>query len=164
MEQTFLRHKIVHGLFNVTIAVKGINGLWEIAVGILFFFFKTDTIYRLLISFAGYGIVRNSGHATTNYLLKQAHNFSPSTKYFIAFYFVFYGIINLFLVIFLLRGKLWAYPVAMLFFLFFIVYQFYRFFLHHSGLLLFFTLFDIFLVLLTWLEYQRLKKEAVEVL
>lgn len=154
--KTNLHKRIVHSLFEITILVKGINGIWEIAVGILFFFFKTDTIYRAIMQVTGYPIVRHSGRLTTDYLVRQANNFSLSTKHFLAFYFIFYGVINIFLVVALLKGKLWAYPTAIAFFIFFILYQCYRLFLHHSGLLLFFTVFDICLVVLTWLEYLRL--------
>ncbi len=159
MEQDFLKNKVVHSLFEMTILIKGVNGFLEIIIGILFLFFKTEDIYKAMISVTGYRIVSHSGHFTTNYLLKQANNFSLSTKYFIALYFIFYGIVNIFLVISLLKGKLWAYPTAIIFFILFIFYQIYRFFLRRSGLLLFFTIFDIFLVFLTWLEYKRLKEK-----
>jgi uncharacterized membrane protein len=153
------QRNILHNLFEITIFMKGIHGIWEVAVGIMFFFIKTQTVYNVIMAVAGYDIVKDSGHFATNYLMNQANNFSLSTKYFLAWYFLFYGLVNLFLVFFLLKGKLWAYPMAILFFVFFICYQFFRFFRHHSGLLLFFTLFDIFLVFLTWLEYQGIKKE-----
>ncbi len=158
MDNNFLQNKMVHGLFKVTVFMKGISGCLEIIIGTVFFFFKREAIYQAIISATGYKIIKGSGHLTTDYLTKQANNFSTNTKYFIAAYFLFYGVINIFLVISLLRGKLWAYPAAILFFISFIIYQWYRFFVHHSGLLLFFTLFDIFLVVLTWLEYKRLKK------
>jgi|SRR3989344_2051541 len=152
------KNNIIHGLFEVTILLKGINGFWEILVGILFFFLKQDTIYRAIVSFTESSLVKYSGQFTFDYLLRQADNFSLSAKYFLAFYFFFYGVINILLVISLLRGKLWAYPTAIFFFIIFIVYQWYRFLLHRSGLLLFFTLFDILLVVVTWLEYGRIKR------
>lgn len=153
-----IKNKIIHNLFEITIFMKGIHGLWEVAVGFLFFLLKTETIYKSIIFFTGDEIVDGPGHSTINYFIRMANNFSLSTKHFIALYFLFYGLVNIFLVIFLSRGKLWAYPAAITFYIFFIIYQFYRLFLHHSGLLLFFTIFDIFLVFLIWLEYKRLKK------
>lgn len=159
---TFLQQKkdrVVHGLFEVTILMKGIHGIWETALGALFFFIKTESIYKFLVLATDFRVVRMSDF-TTNYLTRQADNFSLSTQHFIAFYFLFYGLVNLFLVYFLSQGKLWAYPCAIVFFAFFILYQFYRYFLHHSGLLLFFSLFDICLVVLTWMEYRRIKSQS----
>ncbi len=162
MENGFLDKKIIHDFFKVSIFFKGINGIWEIAVGVLFLLFKRETIHRDLLTISDFAIVKHSSYFASNYLTHQANSFSLNTKYFLAFYFFFYGVINLFLVISLLKGKLWAYPAAMFFFILFIVYQGYRFSLHHSGLLLFFTILDIALVALTWIEYQNVKKKRLE--
>jgi uncharacterized membrane protein len=157
----YSRDKILHDLFNVTILIKGINGVWEIIVGVLFLIFKRETIYRAIITLTEQKIVSGLSHSANNYVIRQANNFSTNTKYFIAFYFLFYGVVNIFLVVSLLRGKLWAYPTAILFFIFFILYQFYIFFLRRSSLLLLFTIFDVCLVFLAWLEYQRVKKNTL---
>lgn len=154
-----LKSKVIHNVFSITILMKGIAGVFEIMIGVLFFLVRTETIYKILISITNQRAINRSGHIITNYFQRQADNFSVSTQYFIAIYFLFYGIVNMFLVISLLKGKLWAYPATMIFFSLFTVYMFYRFLLHRSGTLLFFIIFDIFLVVLTWLEYKRLKKD-----
>jgi len=157
MNKDLLPGKLIHRFFEVTILVKGFNGIWEIVTGFLFLFFKNETIYNAIIIASNQKIFSGSENFANHYLTRQADNFSSSTQYFIAIYFLFYGIINIFLVISLLKGKLWAYPAAILFFLLFIVYQCYRLYLRHSGLLLFLTIFDAFLVALTFLEYKRVK-------
>ena len=80
------------------------------------------------------------------------------SKYFLAVYFLFYGIVNIFLMVFLLRNKLWAYPTAIIFFTAFTSYLCYRFYQYRSWPLLFFIVFDIIFVVLTYLEYRRVKK------
>lgn len=152
-----VEENMVHGLFEITMLAKGINGCFEILIGFSFFFFPRNSIHRIIETVTGYKIVRGSGHIAANYVIHLANNVSLSTQYFIATYFLAYGLVNIFLVVFLVRGKIWAYPVAIAFFTLFIFYQFYRFFLHHSDVLLLLTLFDICLVALTWLEYQRIK-------
>ena len=137
--------------------MKGIGGLIEIITGILFFL-KRETIRAVILSIPD-RFSENSGHYTVDYLIKQANNFSLSTQYFIIIYILFHGVVNIFLVISLLKGKLWAYPTAIIFFSLFIIYQFYRSILHHSGFLFFVSVFDIFLVILTWLEYKRLENK-----
>ena len=153
-----LKNNIVRSLFRMTIIVKGVNGVWEVAVGVSLFFFKQQDIHSALMFAARHSVIQISGYNSAHYIVKQANNFSVSIQYFIAWYFLFYGLVNIFLVVFLLKDKWWAYPGAIVFFTLFILYQCYRFFLHQSGLLLFFTLFDMLLVFLTWLEYQRVKK------
>ncbi|MBX4200685.1 DUF2127 domain-containing protein [Candidatus Parcubacteria bacterium] len=156
-----LQRAIVHRVFKIALLLKGFNGCAEIVIAIGFFFFKKETIYDSLMVLAGRGTAGISEHFATGYLVREAYDFS-SAKYFLAFYFLFYGLVNIFLVISLLRGKLWAYPVSIIATCFFILYLAYRLFLYHSGLLLFFTLIDIALVILTWLEYQGIKEEVVK--
>ncbi len=124
----FSEKKIWHNLFEISILVKGLNGFWEIALGSALLFFRTDHIYAL----------------------------SASTRHFIAVYFLFYGVVNIFLMVFLLKGKLWAYPAAITFFLGFTVYLCQRLYRYRSGLLLVFILFDVLFIFLTFLEYRRI--------
>ncbi len=162
MSDGLLQNKIIHSFFEITVLMKGIHGVLEIIVGILFFFIKTETVYTVFIHIINQRIIKSSGHFATNYLTKQANNFSLGTKYFIAVYFLFYGVVNIFLVISLLKGRLWAYPTAIVSFILFAMYQVYRSFTHHSQLLLYLSLFDVLLVGLILLEYKRLKKEAID--
>ncbi len=152
-----LQRAIVHRVFKITLFLKGFNGCAEILISILFFFFKRESISRAFM----WGTAGLSDHFPSSYLANHVDNVSGA-KYFIAYYFLFYGVMNIFLVISLLRGKLWAYPVTMIATSFFILYLLYRFFSYHSGLLLFFTLIDVALVILTWLEYQRIREEIVK--
>src|SRR3989344_8741015 len=125
------QNKIIHRLFEATIFMKGLNGLWEIAAGLLLLNFKKETISAAITSFANYSI-GEADHVASQYLMKQAANFSSSTQYFLAMYFLFYGIVNLFLVISLWKGKLWAYPAAIIFFISFTVYMAHRFIMYRS--------------------------------
>lgn len=155
-----LGNQLVHGFFEVTVLCKGISGIVEICSSFLLILFKPATISRAIISFTHERIVRHSGAFAMNFATNQANHFSLATQRFVAFYLLFYGVINIFLVISLLRGKLWAYPTAIVCFSLFTVYMFIRFLFNHSVVLSFFIIFDIFLFVLTWLEYQRVKLTA----
>lgn len=128
---------ITHGLFEVTVFAKGISGVLEILSG-AFLLFKRQTAARFMTA-----------------ALNHSPGFSYSTQHFIAVYLLFYGAINIFLVVSLLRGRLWAYPVAIACFLIFTAYMFVRFLFNHSLVLSGFIVFDFFLIALTWLEYKR---------
>ncbi len=91
--------------------------------------------------------------------MHRGERLSQATYYFIAFYLLFYGVVNMFLVISLLLGKLWAYPAAMIFFTLFTSYMFVRFLHNGSPILFLFAVYDMFLIVLTSLEYQRIKKQ-----
>jgi uncharacterized membrane protein len=91
------------------------------------------------------------------YMLQTAHDFSLSTQYFTSIYLLSHGVIKAFLIVGLLREKLWYYPVTIVVFVSFIVYQLYRFNHTHSIWLLLITLLDIIVIWLTWHEYRYLQ-------
>ena len=63
----------------------------------------------------------------------------------------------------LLRRELWAYPVAFVFLGGFIVYQIYRMAYAPSVGLALLTVFDVFIIWLTWREYLRTRRKAAPV-
>jgi uncharacterized membrane protein len=69
-----------------------------------------------------------------------------------------HGVIKVFLVESLLRGRLLAYPTAIVFFALFIVYQMYRYYLHPSSGMIALSILDLIVIVLTWLEYRQLKR------
>jgi uncharacterized membrane protein len=77
-------------------------------------------------------------------------------------YLLSHGIIKIILVVALLQQRLWAYPWLIVFLSIFIVYQIYRLVLHLSLGLLALTLFDIFIVALTVLEYRKHRARVAE--
>ena len=124
------KNSVVHGLFELTIGMKAISGLVEIISGSLLFFVPHTRVMGRV---------------------------SYNTQYFVAIYLLFYGVVNIFLVLFLWRGKLWAYPTAIICFSLFTSYMFVRFLHTHSLLLLVFAVYDVVLIILTDLEYRRIK-------
>ena len=82
---------------------------------------------------------------------------SASTKLFGNVYLIARGLAKVVLVVGLLRGKRWAYPVAIAFLGLFIAYQCYRLSYQFSLGLLPLTLFDGIIVALIWREYRFLK-------
>ncbi len=152
MRRDFLQNKIIHNLFEITVFMKGVNGFLEILIG-SFFFLKKETIQAIIFS-PRYAFIH---YIPISHVMRRLDTLSLSTQYFIGFYFLFYGIVNIFLVVSLLKGRLWAYPTSIVFHTLFIVYQTYRSILHSSIFLLSVSIFDAFLVMITWLEYKRLK-------
>ena len=77
--------------------------------------------------------------------------------YYLAFYFMFWGAIDIFMSILLLKHKLWAFPVAIYMIVIFIVYEIFRFFQTHSQMLLAVIVMDIFIIWIISREYKKLK-------
>ncbi len=58
----------------------------------------------------------------------------------------------------LLREELWAFPWAIAVFTGFGVYQITQYIKQPSIWMIVLTVFDVFVILLTWLEWQRVKR------
>ncbi|HEO8208653.1 TPA: DUF2127 domain-containing protein, partial [Streptococcus agalactiae] len=50
-----------------------------------------------------------------------------------------------------------AYPLSILVFVGFIIFQLREYFSSHSILMIFLCVFDVIMIILTWLEYQKMK-------
>lgn len=82
------------------------------------------------------------------------HGFSIT--YFLAAYFLFWGVVDVLLSISMLRHYLWAFPTSMLVIGAFVVYEIFRFTHTHSPILFSFILIDLFIVYLIFHERERL--------
>jgi uncharacterized membrane protein len=117
--------------FEVSIILKGLDGLLELVGGLLLLAVSPATI----------------GNGLTG-----------SAVRFAAAYLLVHGIVKVFLVVALLRNKLWAYPWLIFTLVVFIGYQLYRIALVPSAWLIALTVFDAFVVWLTWREWQKQRR------
>lgn len=149
---------IIHEAFRIGIFLKGIDGVLEIIGGFLLLAINPLTINKIVLALTQHEIVEDSKDFIANYLINAAHNLSVSSQLFFSFYLLSHGAIKIFLVVLLWQKRLWAYPVAIVFFILFIFYQVYRYIRFPSAWLIFLTIFDVFVIALTWLEYKNIKK------
>jgi len=162
MEKTDLsKSKITHILFEIGIFLKGLNGFLQIIGGFLLIFLKPSTFNKIVVLLTQNELSEDSQDLVANFLLKTAHQLSVNSQIFGVIFLLTHGLVKIFLVVSLRQRKLWAYPMAIVFFLAFIFYQLYRFTLSHSPWMIILTVLDIFVVVLTWLEYRRIKGEFI---
>ena len=146
-----VREKRIHQIFVVSVLVKGMHALVEIAGGIALALFNTDAIVRWL-----YKPGRPDWIEAT--LTRFANTFTGREHDYYVWFLASHGVINLALVIGLLRGKLWAYPATIAVLTLFIAYQLYRFtYTNDIGLILFSAL-DVVVIALAWHEYRLVKR------
>ncbi|MDD5527664.1 MAG: DUF2127 domain-containing protein [Patescibacteria group bacterium] len=147
-----------HNIFLASILLKGLNGVAEIVGGLLIIAFRPATVISLVDFLTQNEISEDPRDIIANYLIHSFQNYSPGLQFFWSAYFLIHGLIKVFLVVALLGHRLWAYPAAISVFALFIVYQLYRFSFGHSPFLIILSLFDIFVIIMTYLEYQRIRK------
>ena len=150
------KEKYIFWIFEYSLLLKAINSIWEIALGV--FVLLDKSLKETLIVLTQNEIVEDPHSFFAPHIQHILLRFSHGTLLFISIYLVGQGIIKIFLIIGILKKKLWAYPVAIYAFFAFVFYQIYRFSHTHAPLLIVFSIFDIITILLIQHEYQRQKK------
>ena len=139
---------------------KGIDGALEIIGGSLLLFVSPATIQAVLRGMTQHELSEDPHDFIANHLLRSVQNLSHSTTLFAAIYLLAHGAAKVVLVIAVLRDRTWAYPAIIVLLLGFIGYQLYRLALDPGIGLTLLTLFDAFVVVLTWKEYNAKHRHA----
>ncbi len=155
----FLTEKNIKLAFEISVVLKGLHALMELIGGAIILFISKEFVITTIFAITQEELSEDPKDFIAHYLTKLAQNFSVSAQQFAALYLLSHGLIKIFLVIGLLKEKLWAYPAAIVIFSTFIIYQLWRFAFTHSIWLLLLTIFDIIIIWLTWHEY-RYKKSS----
>ncbi len=141
--------------FKIGLVLKGLDGILEIAGGILLLFLSPHAIEHIARTLTAHELSQDPHDLIARYILHTASHLTTSTTLFGAVYLLSHGVAKVVLVALVLRDKLWAYPWLIALLLAFIAYQLYRITAVHFSIgLTALTIFDAVLVWLTWREYQ----------
>jgi uncharacterized membrane protein len=149
---------ILDRTFHAGITLKGIGGVMETIGGILLLFISpasmSETVRLLFLQ----ELARNPDGFFASRVLKESSKFANLDPTFASLYLLSHGITKVALVVCLWMNKLWAYPLTIVVFAGFCVYQIHRYLHTHAISLVLLTIFDIFLIYLTWREYLEQKR------
>lgn len=148
-----INENVIRLALKVSLIVKSFFAILEIFGGLIFYFVSQNYIVNFIYAITQDELSQDSNDFIASHLVSFSNNLFPSTKHFIAFYFLSHGIVKMIVIIGLLKNKLWAYPTSIIVFVTFIIYQFYRFYFTHSIWLLILTMFDILIIWLVGREY-----------
>ena len=144
---------MLHEGFRAGITLKGIDGALETIGGIVLWFVRASSLNHIARIFLQHDLPLDRHEFLTNHLFHATQHLA-SARHFIAVYLVLHGLIKVVLVTALWLDALWAYPLTIVVFSIFCGYQLYRFTNTHSAALILLTVFDVFIILLTWREYR----------
>ena len=139
-----VQERRIHQVFVVSVTLKGLHALIEIASGAALYLFSSAAIAHWLDE------VDRGGWLERHFPLSEQH--------FYAFYLLSHGLVKAILVAGLLREKLWAYPASIAVFAAFIAYQLYRYSWTHDIALIALSVFDLFVIYLAVHEWRLLRK------
>ena len=148
----------IHRVFQLSLWLKGAFAAVEIAAGAAAFFVTRAFLLNLTLWVTQGEFSEDPHDLVANFLLRSVAHLSVSAQTFAGVYLLAHGVVKLWLVIGLLRQRLWFYPVSQTVFALFIAYQLYRYVFTHSPWLLVLTGLDLVVILLTWHEYRVLRQ------
>jgi uncharacterized membrane protein len=140
--------------FKISVTLKGIDGALEIIGGAILLFVRPHTIQQWARTLTQHELSQDPHDFIARHILHSAGQLTHGSTAFAAIYLLSHGIAKLVLVVAVLRGELWAYPALIALLGAFIAYQLYRLYYHLTIGLSLLTIFDAFVVWLTWREYQ----------
>lgn len=153
--------RLLDRTFDVSVILKGLDGLLEVIGGALLLVISPSTLNHLLRRLTQHELSQDRHDFIAQHLLHLGANLSHS-RTFGAVYLISHGVVKIVLVVALLRNQRWAYPATLVFLGAFIAYQLYRMIYDPTIGLALLTLFDIFIVWLVWREYRHRYPPGVE--
>jgi uncharacterized membrane protein len=152
--------KDIYRAFIISLYLKAANSVLELIGGTLLLF--TGALTSIVGFLVKNELIEDPNDFVANQIQHLIPYLSGHSQLFGALYLLSHGIIKIFLVINLLRNRLWAYPATIVTLMLFIVYQLYRLSYAYSIFLVFLTLFDILIIILTWHEYGVVKRHNLQ--
>jgi uncharacterized membrane protein len=156
------REKLLSETFHTGITLKGIDGLLEIAGGVLLWFVKPQGLSELARFLFQHELSGDPHDWIGVHLLHTTEKLANADPGFASLFLLSHGVTKAALVTCLWMNRLWAYPLTIAVFAAFCVYQMYRYTHTHSVWLILLTVFDIVLIYLTWAEYKVQERKIAE--
>ncbi len=157
---SFVDERYIHIAFDISLWAKGVFALVEILGGAAAFFVTHQWIVAVASELTQGELAEDPHDLIANYLQHWAQHLSIATQFFSAIYLISHGAVKLWVIVGLLRERLWYYPTALAIFGLFIVYQLYRYSATHSPWLIVITGVDLVVIVLTWHEYGYLRRRT----
>ena len=143
--------------FEISLIVKGLDGLLELIGGLLLLAVSPATINAFAVRITQHELSEDPHDFIATRVLHVSAGLTGSATHFAAAYLLLHGVVKVVLVVEVLRNQLWAYPWMIAFLLIFIGYQLYRIAIEPAAWLIVLTIFDAFVAWLTWREWNKLR-------
>jgi uncharacterized membrane protein len=153
--------RLAHIVFWVGIIFKAIDGLLEIAGGVLLLTISSEAIRRFAYVLVRPELAEDPNDWFANHLLIWVFHLSTDTKTFAVAYLLVHGVIKLVIVVAIWFSQLWAYWLAGIVFSLFVLYQIAYFVFTPSLMMVFLTIVDLVIIALLPPEHRRLKLEIL---
>ena len=152
------RPRFIDRFFTVSVILKGIDGLLEVAGGLLFLTVDPRTLNAAVRFLTANELSEDPADVVANALRHAAAHLTRDIAAFAAIYLVAHGLVKLLLAAGLLRRRTWAFPTALVVLGAFVVYQSYRVVLGHSLAMAALTVADLVVIWAVWREFRLIRR------
>ena len=152
----------LHKVFVIGIILKGINAFMELCISVALFVFPLDNLRAFAVRLASARWLEwFRSHNIIN--IPRIENWiAPDMQTFFSWFFLSHGGIKAVIIICLIAGWAWAYPLGIAVFSGFVVYQIIEMTQQtHAILYLFLTILDVFVICLTFNEWHHAKSKTI---
>lgn len=153
----FRQSKAFHRLYDLSMFIKGFDGVLECIGGLLLFFISHARLDALATFLTQHELSQDSDDQIANAVLLYIRDLPNGAKVFGALYLLAHGVLKVFLAYNLLRERYWVFPIALAILGVFVGYQSYRLLIHFSYGIALFTSFDLVVIWFVWNEYAMVK-------
>ncbi len=145
-------------VFLISIILKSIDAVAEIIGGVLLLVISPHVLERVTSALTSSTLKHHPNEWWAKYIAHGGYNLAHNSRLFGGLYLLSHGVVKLAVIIGVLKQKLWAYPALIIVFIGFIIYQIWDV-LHKFSLgMTLLTVFDSFIVVLTYFEWQKHKR------
>lgn len=152
-----ISERTYHISFQIGLIFKAAVAAAELILGVLVLFISPERISQFIYAFAGVELLEDPTDFFWNLISYGLKDFTATSQGVWAFILLSHAIVKIFLLAWLWKNKLWAYPVSAAIFAAFVFYQLYELSVMPSVLLWLITVVDIIVIALILHEYKRRK-------
>lgn len=145
-------------VFEISILLKSLDAIAELIGGTLLLVISPNFINRLTNDLTQHTLSKHPQVYWAREVAHLGHDLAHNSRLFGGLYLLLHGVVKLVVIIGVLKQKLWAYPWLIVVISAFLIYQVWDLLHKFSYGLLLLSAFDIFIIVLTYLEWQRHKQ------
>ena len=154
---TAVTPKLAHLGFLLSMLAKGLLGLSQLLGGFLLWFIPAASMTKWVAGLARLELVDDPNDPLAQLVLRLATSTPITHESFYVVYLLIHGVLNLGLVLALLAGFKWAYPLSIAALVGFVLYQGYKISLGAGAIMIILSVIDIVVIWLIWREWRALK-------
>lgn len=155
-----MKEALQERLFTIGMKWRIAYGFLRVLVGLALLKIVGTPLIEVVTTVMRHELVDDPGDALYGFIAGVLAHHPLYITYFLALYFIFWGLVDMVLSYNLIKHNLWAFPASFVLIGFFIFYEALHFVHTRSLVLLWIICVDTVIVWLIWREYKKLKQAA----